>query len=319
MALLVNGMFDAKQVINQALIGGETLVTGVLQNQPGGDVLDYPVCHSRWPEQADQRGEFNTFDASIMANLAYIHDEQDLVGNVTAAFENHPLGVPNVTNIQPWQTCGRWMRFEFEANIDVFAFRGSATTLDFITDMEMWMRVKTFAVADLLFPLMTAMPVEVKRNLIRGDSGWMVEFFGLQQPWTAPCKAVAEAKAHAERRGHALLVVGHSLGGGFASICAAKLGLPAVMLSPPGTGLSSYRFGIETAEHHQTAKKLLTIVPDYDVVPTADQHQGTIQRIACDAADPGACHSGERTLCELWHSCGDLYKRDLRSVCNKYK
>ena len=35
-------MFDAKQVINQALIGGETLVTGVLQNQPGGDMLDYP-------------------------------------------------------------------------------------------------------------------------------------------------------------------------------------------------------------------------------------------------------------------------------------
>ena len=43
---------------------------------------------------------------------------------------------------------------------------------------------------------------------VSGDSGWMVDFFGLQQPWTAPCKAVAEAKAHAERRGHALLIVG---------------------------------------------------------------------------------------------------------------
>ena len=47
---------------------------------------------------------------------------------------------------------GRWMVLEFSAHVDVFAIRGSATMLDFITDAELYFRVKTWHVANLVLP-----------------------------------------------------------------------------------------------------------------------------------------------------------------------
>eukprot|EP00658_Telonema_sp_P-2_P028043 TRINITY_DN21569_c0_g2_i1.p1 TRINITY_DN21569_c0_g2~~TRINITY_DN21569_c0_g2_i1.p1 ORF type:complete len:386 (+),score=67.70 TRINITY_DN21569_c0_g2_i1:163-1320(+) len=316
-ALLLIVMFDQRSGLDSAMISGTTFVQGITHHQPGDDILDYPACAIRWGEQPSG-GSFTALDAALGANLAYVHHPDHLAGNVSEGFKNHPLGVPQLRNVQPWQTVGRWMSLEFDSQVDLLAFRGSATTLDFVTDMEMWFRVKTMLLADAVLPLMSTMPVEVKRGWINGDGGWMTQWFGLRQPWEAPCAAAAAAKARAESRGRVLVMAGHSLGGGLASICAARLDVPALMLSPPGGSLSARRFKVDRRAQHLTAMKLVTIVPDFDIVPTADGHLGAVQRIACAAGDPGACHSAERTLCELWHACGDEHKRNLTGVCSKY-
>ena len=137
MALVLVSMFDQRRIVDETMISGTTFVDGLLAKQPGHDVLDYPSCHSRWGVKPSG-GDFTAFDAALVANLAYVHDERDLHGNITSAFKDHPLGVPKVHGVQPWQTVGRWMQLEFDTQVDVFAFRGSATTLDFITDMEMY-------------------------------------------------------------------------------------------------------------------------------------------------------------------------------------
>lgn len=316
-ALLLITMFDQRRPLDQGMLSGSTIVQGLLEAQPGGDVLDYPVCDARWGGHPSG-GSFTALDAALAANLAYVHDELELLGNVSAVFKHHPLGVPAVREVQPWQTVGRWVAMEFEAEVDVLSFRGSGTTLDFVTDMELWFRVKTMLLADAVLPFISTLPLEVKRRMIHGDGGWMVRFLGLEQPWAAPCAAAAKAKARADARGRVLVIVGHSLGGGLASICAAHLSVPGVMLSPPGGSLSAHRFNVDTEARHLSAKKLVTIVPDFDIVPTADEHLGTVQRIGCHAEDPAACHSAERTLCELWHACGDLHSRDLTKLCNNY-
>ena len=96
----------------------------------------FAACHVRWGQQP-YGGNFTTLDGALVSNLCYIPDRKDLLGNLTTAFSNHPLGVPRLRELQPWKTVGRWLVLEFDSQVDVLGFRGSATTLDFVIDMEM--------------------------------------------------------------------------------------------------------------------------------------------------------------------------------------
>ena len=75
---------------------------------------------------------------------------------------------------------------------------------------------KVLHAVDTLFPLLSSMPLEVKRQIVRGDGGWVNRWFGMHQPWEQPCKAVYKAKKRAYAQGKELVVVGHSLGGQYA-------------------------------------------------------------------------------------------------------
>jgi len=66
---------------------------------------------------------------------------------------------------------------------------------------------------------------------------------------------------------YALLLTGHSLGGGVASIVAARLQALAVVYSSPGVVLSRRKFGISLK---QISEYIVNIVPQGDLVPLID-------------------------------------------------
>ncbi len=98
-----------------------------------------------------------------------------------------------------------------------------------------------------------------------------------------------------------MLLTGHSLGGGLASIVASHLSLPAVVFSSPGLGYSTYNYNV-TEEAVMT--HTMNVIPLGDPVPGFDKQIGMIQNLPCDAGQPMECHSLTRTLRMLVEICG---------------
>lgn len=79
-------------------------------------------------------------------------------------------------------------------------------------------------------------------------------------------------------------------------------------LSPPGLFYGIKKFGIESEE--DLYPYVTSIVPDLDIVPTADYQIGNVQNVPCTAdvdsfVDYGKCHSAMRTLALLIDACPD--------------
>jgi len=118
-----------------------------------------------------------------------------------------------------------------------------------------------------------------------------------------------------------LVLTGHSLGGLVAQTLGTKLHdrrLQTLVFSAPGSGWMSASFG-EKAES-ESMSKYMVIIPHHDPVPMVDVHMGAKQPIECRNGRTGekvegfnilsfyiapSCHSIQRTICELWRTCGD--------------
>jgi putative lipase involved disintegration of autophagic bodies len=96
-----------------------------------------------------------------------------------------------------------------------------------------------FQFADFFVPLLRAWPWDIARGIIRvcSLSNWQDE-----TPLYGPLVDYIEV---VKTQGINIIVTGHSLGGGMASIGAALTGLKSVGFSPPGIKWSSLKFGIQ--------------------------------------------------------------------------
>ena len=86
-----------------------------------------------------------------------------------------------------------------------------------------------------------------------------------------------------------LTLAGHSLGGGLSALVGLHLGIPAVSFSGPGVVLTGGRLFRDDA-----VSSPLVFVPDFDIVPRIDLHQGTVQ--VCNCAE-GAMILSSANLC----------------------
>jgi len=116
----------------------------------------------------------------------------------------------------------------------------------------------------------------------------------------------------------AVVLTGHSLGGGMALVVGGLTGRPAVALQPPGVFHSmakhqthdsaSGRAIGDTAVH----QKSVTLKFEGDWVQHFDEHGGLVQTMSCDRSHQGvqlACHMLEGAVCHLLRHCGDSEQR----------
>ena len=112
--------------------------------------------------------------------------------------------------------------------------------------------------------------------------------------------------------GWSVALTGHSLGGGIATIAGATLDVSAVAFSPPGLVRSRRKFGWQPpggaparrASLERAARRLVSFIPNRDVVPMADAHHGAVQHTLCNESHPVECHMLERLVCDLLARCG---------------
>lgn len=146
-----------------------------------------------------------------------------------------------------WKIVYQWIEptlqfYEFRnqaQNLSIISVRGTADATSALIDMDLWSQVAMFQFADWFVPLLRAWPWDIARGIIRVTS---LSTWQSQPPLYQP---LVEHVQLVQTQGVNIIITGHSLGGGMASIAGALTGLKSVGYSPPGIKWSSLKFGIQ--------------------------------------------------------------------------
>jgi hypothetical protein len=198
----------------------------------------------------------------------------------------------------------------------VVSFRGTANADDVLLDASMYTIIHLAQVANsVIVPLLSILP-----------SPYIHYFLRLIRPnlqdrifhnYTQVTRKILNMT---EFENDSFVFTGHSLGGLVAQTLGTKMHsrrIQTLVFSAPGSGWMSTSFG-ERADS-ESMNKYTVVIPHHDPVPMVDVHMGARQPIECRSSDGGkmdgfhlmslfiapACHSIQRTMCELWRTCGD--------------
>jgi hypothetical protein len=233
-------------------------------------------------------------------------------------------------------------------NTVILALRGTdiGRFHDFMEDIKLYAEPVIFSLLSSVFVTIRFWSGETMSSMVKLLCEFNT-FFGLQsesnyyrplaervrEVASRPYTAVTPSKRHqlrgqdANTKPPAVVLTGHSLGGGLARIVGTLTHKPSVTFSPPGLGVSYKKYSLmvgseEEMEEVLSSKgamhdKSMAVVTEFDWVSQIDRQVGLVQQILCDkfnVAHLNACHLMEETLCHLVNHCGDQYGRFSRCV-----
>jgi len=286
---------------------------------PASEVqLPYDVCRRKWGSPS---APLTALDLAELSWIAYNHAcNAPMRGLLHQSFADTSA----IKSCNGYYSLPRYVHAYFPPKnlhaqgTHVIAIKGTSTPTDVFADTSLFATVQVLQALSRLVPVLSMLPLDLVQTMISllyettpSAKNRALMFDSFEKTVQ---NVIAEAGV-----GNVVLT-GHSLGGGIAQIIANRLGLPAVVFSPPGIIYSAKRLdlSLETAE-----RGTVVVVPDADVVPRVDLQAGTVQRIACRGFDGEGlpapyCHSLQRTTCELWRACGDEADRDFRQECQQF-
>jgi len=308
------GGWDAKQQLT--VTNGTQHWSGMPQR--------YGVCERRW-------GHLSALDLAQLAQLAYLESFDDIKDGLALAFPDSQATVFHCTDYMHFP---RTVIFDFPPaaghlnQTRIISYKGTSTPQDVNVDAILWSTIKVFRWLSKVIPVIHIMATDQVQ--------WMIERAHIpgqvdaeRRFWNKSTKRLKDQIRGF--RGHVVLT-GHSLGGGIAQILAARVGVNAMVFSPPGIMYSAVRFDIYerrrwdrwVASHtsgppeefgvQQTKRLITAIVPDFDRIPLVDLQLVQVQHIECrmkpqpdGLAQHGSamtCHELKKTMCELWRVCG---------------
>lgn len=210
----------------------------------------------------------------------------------------------------------------------MISIRGTdpARLKDVIQDAYLWMEIAMIKITSVVFVtsqlwdttfLATIIGTAFKLQNLFPDKGHTQAFYHSIEEYIA-------RKKKERGDGWRMVVTGHSLGAGLATIVGSHMDIPVVAWSPPGVLLSRKKFHSNHAVYapdgrgdasrvrlRELGKNTISILPSWDPVPMADQHFGEIHTTQCsvDAAKTGLtpinCHMIGQMVCDLLQRCGD--------------
>lgn len=250
------------------------------------------ICFSSWET-------LSIIDFALFSSLAY-ESPTIVQGDLDIWFNE---GTGRNWTVANGQAGGKTQQFydfyDPSQNISVVAIRGTTPASDWAQNLDNWNEVAILQALDYLVPTVSIWPPKIGQFLV---SIFSVDYFLSSQGGSTYYQDVDAyvARVIGERR--TVIMAGHSLGGGLASILGGKYNLRAITLSAPGAELSRAKFGIPQSAD---LRALLTnVVPDKDIVPRIDLQSGLAQMIPC-TLDSLTCHYAKTTVATLLRSCGD--------------
>uniref|UniRef100_A0A0G4I6V2 Fungal lipase-type domain-containing protein n=1 Tax=Chromera velia CCMP2878 TaxID=1169474 RepID=A0A0G4I6V2_9ALVE len=301
----------------------------------------YPVCGMRYgslvppPDRAPERSEesnassqgkeggepLSILDMALLAASAYWSDEGTINDLLNRFFRNNKTHIDfEVGMLENESLIGRAVEVFFPSqNLTVVAIRGTASKADAFADLDFWSAIAGVQMIDRFFvPLLSWLP---KRFVQSALSVTLTDF---SEPFSLVVERLEKfvqdvatrrglpEEAEYTARGAQLLLVGHSLGGGLATLLGTQLSRPAVTFSAPGIYYTSSRYGISDLRMQQL---VTAVVPERDPVPQVDVVRGLVQHVNCASRRAEHCHMMYMTMCELFCRCGDP-REWVKNLCD---
>jgi len=175
----------------------------------------------------------------------------------------------------------RWSRWDFDqANLTAFVVRGTSNSFDALQDISYYSIASSLKVVLApVLPIANILPVRFIQELIANMTNpdfAPTEYLELLAELEKTKNGKRKMPARSGDAGGTTMIIGHSLGGAYASIVGSIAKVPTFLLSPPGLYFGVKKFGIRHTS--QLYESISSIVPDFDPVPAADYQVGNVQK-----------------------------------------
>eukprot|EP00434_Breviolum_minutum_P030258 symbB.v1.2.026764.t1/scaffold2701.1/size72746/2 len=278
----------------------------------------YPACRMEWRRgNRDEGKEFQLLDLLVFAKAIYWTSNDDVMaelGNATYNTELWPVVLEKIEDVHQVARIGVFRLPSTKTRI--ISIRGSSQVADWLFNADVWAPSALLSVVLYMMPFGTLFPLSFSRQILAPD---IRELLGLPPPWQQIRDKIRKTMEKSKQDGYAVLLTGHSLGGGMAQLIGSVEGIQTVTFSPVGQAVTLAR--VASSEFHMQelpiASTAVSIIPAGDIVPRIDRQSGVVQRIACTSYNPIDCHSPYQTACELYRKCGDPRGRSIHATCTR--
>jgi len=191
-----------------------------------------------------------------------------------------------------------------QAKFHVVAIRGTNNIDDVLSDMVLWVEISILQVINTFLPLLNLWTHSLTTTIVEYGSLWSSAMYpdAISEYYSPPYKLIKNKNLDEDEY---VLFLGHSLGGGVAQICAAKLwenhkNTMSFSLSGPGTKYSTKKFGFTRKALQFTS---INVIGERDPIPLVDDHEGLITTLRCRRELVSDCHLAGQSMCEIAASC----------------
>ena len=241
-------------------------------------------------------------DYAYISRIAYQYSELGL-SKMTKLFEDRGFTITVNSEIIHYA-----ILHNESTKLTIVSFRGTASKLDGVHDAKVFIEA---VIPNLAVPFFS-IPFQTKEWIGRvfsytGSRAWSAGPLSLVKNGDDVVKQLVK-----QYGADNVVVTGHSLGGGLATIIGTTNNLTNYGVSPPGSGIGKF---MNKYSQEQVVRYSHALVPQRDPVAVLGSQQGNVVHIPCREPGSLACHSLDATICMLSSICGDRY---LAESCAPY-
>ena len=217
--------------------------------------------------------------------------------------EGEPGGDVDTTVVGMEENVGFLHMYHPEKKLHVVAVRGTVSSklMDWVQDFDVWLEPAVMKLFTIVAPGFTLLPRSIIPKIVKLFSHYLDGMHTLKNRFYH--EAVRTYIVDLQQKissSDTIIMTGHSLGAGIASVVGSLQNLEVAAFSGPGIEEIHEKFGVPEDRLHNL---LVNLYGTNDLVPLIGTHTGLTSQFLCHHGDPVACHLTVNLLCHLQSLC----------------